>query len=74
MTGQMVTLSVIKADIGGYVGHATMHPDLIATAEKCLKSAKKSGLIIDFCVMYCGDDLELIMTHEHGINKREIHK
>jgi fructose 1,6-bisphosphate aldolase/phosphatase len=26
---QTITLSVIKADIGGFVGHSAMHPALI---------------------------------------------
>jgi len=25
-----ITLSVIKADIGGYVGHSDSHPDILA--------------------------------------------
>ena len=29
-----VTLSVIKADIGGYVGYSESHPDIIIKAEK----------------------------------------
>ena len=28
-----VTLSVIKADVGGFVGHSHMHPDLLAAAR-----------------------------------------
>ncbi len=66
----MVTISVIKADIGGYVGHASVHPDLIKTAEQELA---KAGLI-DFRVMHCGDDLELIMTHNKGVDNKEIHE
>jgi len=69
----MITLSVIKADVGGYVGHSSMHPDLVAKAEEKLSFAKTKGLLIDFCVMFCGDDLELIMTHEKGVDNREIH-
>ena len=29
-----ITLSVIKADIGGYVGHSESHPDVLAKAER----------------------------------------
>jgi fructose 1,6-bisphosphate aldolase/phosphatase len=61
-----VTLSVIKADIGGYVGHSTSHPDVLAKAEECLKAAKKDGLLIDYHVTNCGDDVQLIMTHKNG--------
>lgn len=69
-----VTLSVIKADIGGYVGHSTSHPDVLAKAEECLKAAKKEGLLIDYHVTNCGDDVQLIMTHKKGEDSKAIHK
>jgi fructose 1,6-bisphosphate aldolase/phosphatase len=67
------TLSVIKADIGGYVGHSDSHPDCLAVAEKILNKARQDGKLIDFHVTKCGDDLELIMTHTNGVGCREIH-
>ncbi len=69
-----LTLSVIKADIGGYVGHSESHPDVLAKAEECLARAKKSGLLIDYHVTKCGDDLQLIMTHQQGEEGKTIHK
>ncbi|MEK6693042.1 MAG: fructose 1,6-bisphosphatase, partial [Nitrospirota bacterium] len=69
-----ITLSVIKADVGGYVGHSSMHPRLIEQAEEKLSGSKEKGLLIDFHVNRCGDDLELIMTHTHGVDNPEIHK
>ena len=69
-----ITLSVIKADIGGYVGHSESHPDIIAKAEECLKKAQKEGLLIDCQATKCGDDLQLIMTHQKGTGSYEIHK
>jgi len=69
-----VTLSVIKADIGGYVGHSESHPNVIAKAQECLNKAKKDGLLIDCQATKCGDDLQLIMTHEKGAGNYEIHK
>jgi fructose 1,6-bisphosphate aldolase/phosphatase len=68
-----ITLSVIKADIGGYVGHSESHPDVIAQAERMLSDAKKSGLLIDYHVTKCGDDLQLIMTHRFGIENDQVH-
>jgi len=65
-----ITLSVIKADVGGYVGHSSIHPDLIKKAEEELSRA---GLV-DFRVMSCGDDLELIMTHGKGVDNKDIHQ
>lgn len=69
-----VTLSVIKADIGGYVGHSSSHPEVLDKGEKCMAAAKKSGLLIDYHVTRCGDDLQLIMTHQHGEADKKIHK
>jgi len=34
-----ITLSVIKADVGGYVGHSESHPDVLAKAGECLARA-----------------------------------
>jgi len=69
-----VTLSVIKADIGGLVGHSHSHPDILAEAKKLLSASKSSGLIKDFHVTNCGDDLELIITHQKGVENSDIHK
>ncbi|MFH0914620.1 MAG: fructose 1,6-bisphosphatase, partial [Chloroflexota bacterium] len=69
-----VTLSVIKADIGGFVGHSESHPDCLANACDCLAKAKKEGLLIDYHVTKCGDDLELIMTHRQGVSSAKVHK
>jgi len=65
-----VTLSVIKADIGGYVGHSESHPDVIAKASDCLAKAKKDGLLIDCQATKCGDDLQLVMTHQKVAGKQ----
>src|SRR4030043_66931 len=69
-----VTLSVIKADIGGYVGHSSSHPEVLDKGEKCMAAAKKAGLLIDYHVTRCGDDLQLIMTHHQGEEDKKIHK
>jgi len=69
-----ITLSVIKADIGGYVGHSESHPDVLAKAGDCLAKAKKDGLLVDYHVTKCGDDLQLIMTHQRGEEDEKIHK
>ncbi len=55
----MTTLSIIKADTGGFVGHTAVHPDMIGEAECAIDRAR--------------GDLSLIMTHAHGANARAIH-
>ncbi len=69
-----ITLSVIKADIGGWVGHSAIHPDLEASARESLGAAQKSGLVIDYYVTHCGDDLQLITTHNQGVDSEKIHR
>ncbi len=67
------TFSVIKADVGGWPGHALVHPDLKEISRKKLAEAQKKKLLINFHVTHCGDDLELIMTHTNGVDAKEIH-
>jgi fructose 1,6-bisphosphate aldolase/phosphatase len=69
-----VTLSVIKADVGGYVGHSESHPDVLAKARDYMDRAKNQGLLIDYHVTKCGDDLQLIMTHQCGEEDEKVHK
>ncbi len=75
MAQQMkMTLSVIKADVGSVAGHTRPHPDMLAKADECLAAAKAQGLLIDFRVARCGDDINLIMTHQHGPLHEPIHR
>ncbi len=74
MATERITLSVIKADVGGWVGHSTSHPDMLALAQEHLKKAVDRGLLVDGQVLNVGDDCELIMTHRRGENAAEIHQ
>ncbi|MFC2013734.1 fructose-1,6-bisphosphate aldolase/phosphatase [Chloroflexota bacterium] len=69
-----ITLTVIKADVGGYVGHSESHPDVLVKAGEHMAESKTAGLLVDYHVTKCGDDLQLIMTHQHGEENEEIHK
>ncbi|MEM3737146.1 MAG: fructose-1,6-bisphosphate aldolase/phosphatase [Candidatus Bathyarchaeia archaeon] len=68
------TLSLIKADVGSLAGHHVVHPKQLAHAEKLLEEAKMGGLIVDYRVFNCGDDLELLMSHQRGENNPQIHE
>lgn len=70
---QKLTLSVIKADVGGFVGHSSVHPALLAAAAQKTAAAKESGLLVDAHVSHVGDDINLIMTHRRGPDSSEIH-
>jgi fructose 1,6-bisphosphate aldolase/phosphatase len=69
-----ITLSLIKADVGSYVGHNLVHPELIKLAKEELAKAKSRKDIIDYFVFNCGDDLELVMTHEKPVDNPKIHE
>jgi fructose 1,6-bisphosphate aldolase/phosphatase len=68
-----ITFSVIKADTGGYVGHSTVHPDMLAEADQAVREAREAGLIIDGRVSHVGDDIALILTHRHAENDADVH-
>src|SRR3974377_1001418 len=71
---KLITLSVIKADLGGYVGHYAVHPELIDAGPARVSRAIEKKLLIDGHITHCGYDLELIMTHGEGVDNAEIHK
>ena len=68
------TLSVIKADVGGWVGHSAMHNDVMDAGREAMAGAMQSGLLIDAHVSSCGDDMFLIMSHDRGENDEQVHK
>lgn len=70
----MTTLSAIKADIGGFVGHSSVHPDILSEAERRLSERRAAGFLADFRVMRVGDDLQLLLLHDHGTEDRGVHQ
>ena len=68
------TLSVIKADVGGFVGHSAMHPEVLDAGREALEQAVQRGLLVDGHASSCGDDLFLVMSHERGQDDEEIHR
>src|SRR5690606_5144658 len=69
----MVTLSVIKADTGGFVGHSAVHPDMMGTAEAALKERKDKGLIKDFRVGRVGVDVGRPLPLRPGVDSELLH-
>lgn len=68
------TISVIKADIGSVPGHVEAPAELLDVCDKSLKKAMNDGLIKDYYITRCGDDVQLIMSHTNGIDSEKIHK
>jgi len=67
-----ITLSVIKADVGGIGGHTKPSDGLIEAVRKTIKAS--GDLLIDHYIGYCGDDVHIIMSHTHGVDNNQIHK
>lgn len=70
----MLTLSIIKADTGGWVGHSSVHPDQITAARRVMDAACAADVLVDAHVTSCGDDLALVMTHRHGVDATVVHE
>lgn len=68
-----VTLSHIKADIGSLPGHTTVHSKVLEEVRKFVTDHSK-GVIWDSQIGYVGDDVQITMVHDKGINASEVHK
>jgi fructose 1,6-bisphosphate aldolase/phosphatase len=68
-----ITVSAIKADIGGIGGHTRPSDKLVQTVKDfVIKNGK--GILIDSYIGYTGDDIHIVMTHTLGTDNKEIHK
>ena len=67
-----ITVSVIKADVGGVGGHTRPSEGLLDAVRKTIKES--GDLLIDHYIGYCGDDVHIVMSHTHGVDNNEIHK
>ena len=68
------TLSDIKADGGGKVGHTTPPNHFRGVAEASLQEAANSGLISATSeIIEVGDDEHLLMTHSRGADDNAVH-
>ena len=72
-----ITLTVIKADVGGIGGHTRPSDGLLNAVRNVVRSKVRrddKGLLIDSYIGYCGDDIHIVMTHTKGVDNREIHE
>ena len=67
-----ITVSVIKADVGGIGGHTKPSDALIQAIRDTVKESE--DLLIDYYIGYCGDDVHIVMSHTHGTDNQQIHK
>ena len=68
-----VTLSVIKADVGSLGGHTKPSEKMLSTVRSRLRLSVKNGDLHDGLVTHTGDDIVLIMSHEHGVGASAVH-
>jgi fructose 1,6-bisphosphate aldolase/phosphatase len=68
-----MTLSVIKADIGSIGGHTKPSEPMLEVVRKRMGEAV-GKLLIDGMVTYTGDDIALIMSHQHGVGANDVHQ
>ena len=67
-----ITVSVIKADVGGVGGHTRPSDGLIDAVRRIVEGGK--DMLIDHYIGYCGDDVHILMTHTKGVDNQDIHQ
>lgn len=68
-----ITLSAVKADVGGVGGH-TMPSEELVTAVTEFVAKNGAALITDSYVGFTGDDCHILLAHTKGVGNAEIHK
>jgi fructose 1,6-bisphosphate aldolase/phosphatase len=70
----LFTVSDIKADAGGKVGHTAPPSHFAPVAEASLREAAEGGLIFGTArFLAVGDDGHLLMTHNKGADNNAVH-
>lgn len=69
-----ITLSVIKADVGSIGGHTKPSERMLQIVRGRVSEAKEKSLVFDGFVWHTGDDIAILMSHEHGISSPKIHQ
>ncbi len=67
------TLSIIKADIGSVGGHIAPSRQLFSIVKDHVKNASPS-LIDDAFISSTGDDIAMLICHQHGVLNEDIHR
>ena len=65
-----VTVSAIKADVGGIGGHTRPSDALL---EAVRKTVAASDILLDSYIGYCGDDVHIVMAHTRGTDNADVH-
>lgn len=68
-----ITLSAIKADVGGIGGHLRPGGKMLSVVDELLHERGK-GVLIDFRLSFTGDDIAILCTHRGGTGNSEVHR
>jgi fructose 1,6-bisphosphate aldolase/phosphatase len=68
-----VTLSVIKADVGSIGGHTKPSEPMLETVRTRVQ-AELGNLLLDGMVTCTGDDIAILMSHQHGVGAPKVHR
>jgi fructose 1,6-bisphosphate aldolase/phosphatase len=67
------TISLIKADVGSIGGHVAPSEELIESVRGTITD-EVGGLLNDAYITATGDDIGILMTHDHGAGNSDVHR
>ena len=70
----LMTLSVLKADVGSIGGHTKPSNRMMDSVRADANSAVKDGLLIDAYVGHTGDDICITTSHTNGTDNTDVHQ
>lgn len=69
------TVSLIKADVGSCPGHIVVPEQMVEIVRKNVHEyGVKKGILSDSFVFNCGDDIEILMVHDRGVDDEVVHE
>lgn len=73
-SGQKITVTIAKADVGSIGGHGTAPGAMLEAVAETWMRAAEQGLILDFFITRVGDDISVTVTHIKGKDNVKIHE
>ena len=67
------TISHIKADIGSLPGHSSVYEPVVQEVGKFIRE-HGNGLLSDHFISHVGDDIQITMIHDRGVDDPEVHE
>lgn len=67
-------MSAIKADVGAIGGHTRPSDEVLGTVRDIVYKAGDAGNLINVYVGHAGDDVHMLMSHQHGVGNEYVHR